>query len=270
MPLTTSAKQPTTMPTVFLDTSALKFGAERVIRGRVRPVTRRWGDKTVTIGVTQFLEHFPNSYARPELRRELGFLPLMAHLAKIGRIRLVTHIEVLEEFWGLPKTDDPRGVFYGAPIERVDGPFEYSRIMYGGPGSQDHQLDFLRHVSHPRYKQLQVAVGVNEQSGKYKNQLLDAFHVLCAEAAKAEYFLTLDQKLIRHVEQHKRWPPNTRVLSPRTLVRLLIQSRCLRLRDVWTFVRAERAARKNPLPDPHEDLVQLGKRLEKRGYYDKR
>lgn len=258
-------------PTVFLDTTALKFAAERIIRGRQRPVTTRWGDQTLTFNVTQFVEHFPNAYARPELQKEQRHLPLLAHLARKGRIRLVTHFEVYEEFWGLPKTDDSRGVFYGAPIERVNGPFEYSRIMCGwSPFPRDYQFEFLRGVSHPRYKQLQVAVGANEESRKFKNQLLDAFHICCAEAAKAEYFLTLDQKLIRHVSGHKRWPPTTRVLSPTELVKLLIRGRHVRFRDVLTYLRTERQARRKPPSGPYEDLVKLGKRREKRGYYDEK
>lgn len=257
-------------PLIFLDTSVLKHSADRLIRGRTHKVTRMWGDKPVTMDVTQFVEVYPNANVNSTLAEELQYLPYIADLAKTGRVRLTTHQEVKFEFWGLPKTDDPRGRFHGAPIEEGPDPFPYGRLIAGWSAvpKSDPQFDFVNGITHPRFQQLQQAVGAQASSGHYKNQLLDAFHLLCAETAAAEFFLTTDLKLVRHVSQHKRYPPACRVVSPAQLVHAMITQRQVRLRDVLGFViRTLRARRRPPSDSPMEELVALGKRLEKGGHF---
>src|ERR1700722_19644829 len=87
-------------PLIFLDTSVLKHAADRLIRGRRRKVTRQWGNTSVSMDVTQFVEVYPNARVQGPLVAELRSLPLIAGLAKTGRLRLVTHAEVQFEFWG--------------------------------------------------------------------------------------------------------------------------------------------------------------------------
>jgi hypothetical protein len=257
-------------PLVFLDTNVLKFAAERLIRGRVRPSTVKWGDQNVTMNVTQFVEVFPNARADSRLRAELQRLPFLAHLARTGKIRLATHTEVWWEFYGLPKTDDARGVFYGAPIERCSDPFPYGRIMAGGTTGReiDHQFEFLKGISQPRYNQLKIAVGVNAEAKGFKNQLLDAFHLLCAETSRADYFLTLDFKLLRHLSTHKRYPPLVDALSPRHLTNKLIRLRNAGVRDAFKYCWHQLRTRNSKTNDPYEQLVDFGKTLEDRGYFD--
>jgi hypothetical protein len=261
------------LPLIFLDTSVLKHASDRLIRGRIHKVTRSWGDKVVTMDVTQFVDVYPNASVRRPLADELRYLPFVAHLAKTDRLRLITHQEVEFEFWGLPKTDNPRGRFYGAPIERGPDPFRYGRLIAGWPAmaKTDPQFDFVKGITHPRFQQLQQAVGTHPNSRHYKNQLLDAFHIWCAETADAEFFLTTDLKLIRHVRQHKKYPPTCHVVSPAQLVRALAADRHLRLRDILQFVMRRLHARRQPPSDnPIEELVALGKRLEKRGHFEEK
>ena len=261
------------LPLIFLDTSVLKHSADRLIRGRIRRVTRTWGSKPVTMDVTQFVEVYPNARVHWPLADELRYLPLIADLAKTGRLRLVSHQEVEFELWGVPKTDDPRGRFYGASIERGPDPFPYGRLIVGWSAvvKSDPQFDFVKGITHPRFQQLKQAVGANAQSGSYKNQLLDAFHILCAETAVAKFFLTTDHKLIRHVSRHKRYQPTCRVVSPAQLVRALIADRDFRLRDALRFVfRTIRARWHPPSDNPVEQLVALGKQLEKGGHFGKK
>jgi hypothetical protein len=87
---------------------------------------------------------------------------------------------VRAEFWRLPKTDDPRGQFYGAPIEWGPDPLNYGRIMAGWSAihKTDPQLDFVKGITHPRFQELKLATEANPDSGTYRNQLLDAFHIL--------------------------------------------------------------------------------------------
>jgi len=260
-------------PLIFLDTSVLKHSADRLIRGRIHKMTRMWGDMPVTMDVTQFVEDYPNARVHRTLADELRYLPFIADLAKTRRVRLTTHQEVKLEFWGLPKTDAPRGIFYGAPIERGSDPFSYGRYIAGWSAiaKSDPQFDFVKGITHSRFQQLQQAVGTQANSSHYKNQLLDAFHILCAETVSAEFFLTTDLKLIRHVSRHRRYPPICRVVSPAQLVRALIVDGHLQLRDVLQFViRTIRARRRPPSDSPLEELVALGKRLEKGGHFDKK
>jgi hypothetical protein len=260
-------------PLIFLDTSVLKHSADRLIRGRKCKVTRQWGDIPVSVDVTQFVEVYPNARVKGPLTQEFPYLPLIADLAKTGRVRLVSHAEVRMELWGLPKTDDPRGLFHGAPIEWGPNPLEYGRVVAGWSAIQrtDPQLDFLKGITHLRFQELKVATGANPGSGKYKNQLLDAFHIWCAEEASAKYFLTTDLKLVRLISQHKAHPPSCRVITPSQLARSLITHRELRVRDAVRFVfRSIRARRHPPSNDPTEQLLALGKQLEKGGYYDRK
>jgi hypothetical protein len=260
-------------PLIFLDTSVLKHAADRIIRGRRRKVTRQWGSTSVSMDVTQFVEVYPNARVQEPLVDELRCLPLIADLAKTGQLRLVTHAEVTFEFWGLPKTDDSRGKFHGAPIDVGPDPLRYGRDIAGWSiMHSDPQYDLVRGLTHPRFQQLKQAVGASDSASKvYNNQLLDAFHIWCAEAASANYFLTTDLKLVRRVSQHKRHPPNCRLVTPAQLVRALINNQHLRRRDVFRFaVRAIRARRRPPSDHPEEQLVTLGKQLEKGSYFDKR
>jgi hypothetical protein len=258
-------------PVVFLDTSVLKHSADRLIRGRRRKVTRYWGDTPVTMDVTQFVEVYPNARVTGPLIEEFSLLPLIAGLAKTDRVRLVTHAEVRAEFWRLPKTDDPRGQFYGAPIEWGPDPLNYGRIMAGWSAihKTDLQLDFVKGITHPRFQELKLATGANPGSGTYKNQFLDAFHIWCAEAASAKYFLTTDLKLVRLISRYKSHPPACRVITPAQLITALIANRDIRLRDAVRFLIRSFRARRHPVSNhPSEQLLALGKRLEKDGYFD--
>jgi hypothetical protein len=65
--------------------------------------------------VTQFVEVYPNARVKGPLVKEFTFLPLVADLAKTGKVRLVTHAEVRMALWGLPKTDDAGACFRARP-----------------------------------------------------------------------------------------------------------------------------------------------------------
>jgi hypothetical protein len=257
--------------TIFLDTSALKHSADRLIRGRVHQVTRRSGAFSVTTGVTQFVEVYPNAKLPKQMATEVLLYPFFAYLAKRQQVKLITHHEVLAEFWGLPKTDDPRGRFYGAPIGMAPTPVPYSRVVFGlglRGEKRDWQFEFVRNLQHPRFLELRSAVGAQEVSRSFKNQLLDAFHIFCAENAQADYFLTTDMNLVSHVENHKRYPPLCKVVSPKGLLIQLATERKVRLRHVAGYaIDAFRSRNKPKSLSPLEDLVTFGRHLEKEGQY---
>jgi hypothetical protein len=251
-------------PLIFLDTSALKLAADRQVRGIQRRSTVRWGPHDVDMDWVQFVEVNPNANVYAGQRQHISALPMIAHLADRNRVRLTTHMEVLWELDRLPKHRDVRGRFYGVAIEDAPDPFEYSRVIASGlPPKRDWQMDFLVGLRESRFEQLKVAVGANPGSARYRNQLLDAFHIRCAEGAGAHYFLTLDEKLVRHVAGHRRAPPLCRVITPTSLRAELVSCGALRLRDRLAFHRFRREMRRRST-DPYSQLVDLGARMMRR------
>jgi hypothetical protein len=113
------------LPRIFLETSALKFASERILRGYRVPKVVRWGDTDVKIPMARWYEEYPNlrlGWRHWRQVLEISCLPSLAWMAGRGRIELLCTDEVALELRGLPKIDDPRGLFYGAPITWVNAP----------------------------------------------------------------------------------------------------------------------------------------------------
>jgi hypothetical protein len=215
-------------PAAFIDTVIIKYATEtQVLIPRKQRIN--WGgeERELTVhdfGVRRELEMLPDN----ELRREASLIRAVADLARNGRLRLVTQAEVIHESWTLPWVRG--GQLYGVQIEWVDAPLEYSRILgkiVPSPQSErrndmkESTVDFLRGINYPRFRQLQIACGAHQGDRVNENQLIDAFHVWCAEHARAEFFLTLDFKLIRTVGQHRRYPPSVQLVRPSELLAAL-------------------------------------------------
>jgi hypothetical protein len=180
-------------PTAFLDTTIMKLAADHVIRGFSRRRTVLWGPQTVTIPIVQYrvVPKLPKSGT--EQYADAAVLPLIAHLAVRGRIELLWHLDGIIEFAGLPHTHCPGGRFYGAPIRQVLPPKPLGRIIASGHKSmREHQYDFLKSMRPERFLELQVAVGVKTGAANTLNQMLDAWHIYCAEHVGATYFVTCD------------------------------------------------------------------------------
>lgn len=254
---------------VFLDTTVLKLAADRVIRGFTRQKTVMWGEDRATIPLVQFRTVWLP--AKPGAQAEdAALLPILAHLAIQNRIELLWHLDGALEFAGLPKTDSPQGRLFGAPITWAKDPGPWGRTIAGaGKSMKEHQLDFLRSHRDPRFLALQVAVGVKAGSNHADNQLLDAWHLWCAERAEADYFLTCDYKLIRHLDGHRRTQPNVSVVTPRQLLADLVQSRRVGVLDILRALGTELWLRFRRTPRMGlEGLAALGDDLEARNFYD--
>src|SRR6476469_8574122 len=112
-------------PRVFLETNALKFASERILRAYRVPKVVWWGSAAVTIPMVRWYEEYPRprlSRSQWPLIREISCLPSIAWMARQGHVELLCTEEVKIELRGLPKTHDPRGLFYGAPITWVKAP----------------------------------------------------------------------------------------------------------------------------------------------------
>jgi hypothetical protein len=188
---------------VFLDTNVLKFAATELPRLRPRKQSLDWGGKTIEVIVHDFVEVNPNELIEnPTLKTEVELLPRLAAIGKLGELKYVMNSETIEESWGLRNMDSKNGRFYGVPIEVVKAPFEYARIMAGGGVKpKERQFRFLASIRHERFLELQKMTGAYQGEQKLKklnrNQLLDAFHIWCAEHNGCEFLLTLDFKLIK-------------------------------------------------------------------------
>lgn len=146
---------------IFLDSSALKMAVQRRIIGRRRSKTLDWGDRKTVAEIVQFITVNPTANCHPRQRREARRLPIIAWLSLQGQVDLLTHAETLWEFFGLPRTDDSCGRFFGATVGSVESPFHCSRVLAGGgaPSSKDLQANLFANIAHKRFEQLKRATG---------------------------------------------------------------------------------------------------------------
>jgi hypothetical protein len=191
---------------VYIDTTVLKFSATQLPRYRPRTQKINWGGHAFETTVNDLVYINPNeSIKNPELKVETELLPILAEAGKAGIIKFVIQLEALIESWGIPKMKSETGTFYDAPYEYIEAPVKYSRTIAGGSlHPKEMQFRFLSSLKHKRFFELQKLTGAYQGIGKLnRNQLLDAFHLWCAEYNGCDYFLTLDFKLIRVIGKQK-------------------------------------------------------------------
>jgi hypothetical protein len=155
----------------------------------------------------------------PNLKAEAALLPQVAALSEADLVTFVTNVETKIEIMGIPDLDSNTGYFYGAKRELCKAPVIYSRILFGGIGNPlQAQYDFLCSLKHERFLKLQRITGAYQGQGKVnRNQLLDAFHLWCAENSKCNFFLSLDFKLAEVIKKSKS-KPFVRVVRPSELL----------------------------------------------------
>ena len=206
----------------YVDTNVLKLSATELHRFAPRKENINWGGKDIEIIVHDLVDINPNlGIKNIELKAEADLLPQLAQQSAAGRIKFVMQFEARMESWGIPNMDTKGGEFYGTDIVTIDAPFKYGRTVGGGPPQIDHQLNFLKSVEHPRFEQLQRITGAYQgQRPKNRNQLIDAFHLWCAEAAGVDFFLTLDFKLQNQIKLSKH-AVNIRIVRPSELLLIL-------------------------------------------------
>jgi|GEM_PF-1293288 len=204
---------------VFLDACVLKASADTRLVFRPERQIIQWGNREIEANI-----HRP-VYANQNIKylnqgkqgrfQDTIALRYIAALAKERKISLLSHAEVNFELMGLPRSKGKGPYFYGAPIQNIEGPFQYERIFVDFTG-RDHQFEFLCSVKHPRFLELQRACGAFQGHDRLpnRNQLIDAFHLLCAESANASYFLTLDDKLIRILSNHPKVKTKVICITP--------------------------------------------------------
>lgn len=211
-------------PVVFIDTNIMKFSATKLRRFRPRVQKLQWGDQEIETEVNDIIFLNPNKcIANPKLKYEVEYLPLLAAEGKNDKVKYVSQCEADFESWGIPNMDSMDGRFYGTPIDCIKAPIEYSRVLVSWmEDGRDLQYDFLSGINNERFIEIQKLTGAYQgKNKKNKNQLLDAFHLWCAEHAKCDYFLTLDLKLIKMVATNSKRNVNVKVIHPSELAAVL-------------------------------------------------
>jgi hypothetical protein len=192
---------------VYIDANVIKFSATKQLR--IVPKnekTRNWYGKVTGVLVNSIEYVNPNDWIQnTKLKKEAYLLMQIAKLAKQSRLQVVMNLETKLETWGLPRMASKTGEFYGAHIKHVDAPIKYERIIMGlGFDLKKAQYEFMKDIPNKRFLQLQKEIGAYQGKNKTNhNQLLDAYHIWCAEHNQCDFFLTLDFKLIKIVNKSK-------------------------------------------------------------------
>lgn len=211
-------------PRVYIDTCILKHSSIALRRLRPRQKRVAWGDKVHTVTVHDLVTFNPNDRITDRnLKVEVDLLSLLAEAGKLGEVKYVIQSETRFESWGLRNMDSVTDKFYGVPLEEEDPPIYYERCVLGFlvPDPKQAQFDFLTRIQDRRFLQLQRMTGAYQgKKPLVRRQLLDAWHLWCAEHNSCEYFLTTDFALIRTIANNKA-KPNVSLVKPSELIAAL-------------------------------------------------
>lgn len=232
---------------VFLDANIFKFSAvkKHVYAKHKKVIT--WGDfrKEIEYHVPYTLNDLSKIKTETQ-RRDAICLGMLAFLGKEKRVEYFLHRFVDDEVAGLPNMVSPSGRFFDCPIKWVVDPHPLmSGLVYGaGRTHKEHTLEFLTAIKEGRFKALAKLTGAYQGENRplNLNQVLDAYHLWCAEAAQIEYFLTMDYKLAKVVERGRQ-NLAVKIVTPQAALRLaMIQLGPFR--SVPLLIRAFRFAKR--------------------------
>jgi hypothetical protein len=200
---------------VYVDACVLKDGIQSVTRAV--PVPNAGIYRIADIHTRDRIKEKPGQEAK---LRELDSLPKIAELAKMGKIVLICQFEMIQELLGTVTIGPRKSCFDDVEIVEVEAPIQYSRFLTGpNQNAADIQYNFMCQIKNKRFQELQKATGAFQGNNALnRNQLADAFHIWCAEFNQAEYFLTMDFKLINITNSQKTNKPKVKVVRPTTLI----------------------------------------------------
>ncbi len=190
------------MKTVFLDTNIFKFGTTGVLEYGNYPGSASF------LGYRDPNEKLPEHMA-VEIRalREL----IKKHAAELS---FKTSIEVFLETMRCTTIGEKQSIFDGVQITPVKTPIQLDRPLI----NRSEDILIFSQIKHARFLELQKATGAFQGETIDENQLIDTLHIWTAENNLCDFFLTLDLKLVRQVQGHKKHPPRIVVASPSLLL----------------------------------------------------
>ena len=161
------------------------------------------------------------------LRREIEKLPqLSSILRSIGASLIMDH----DNFSEVRKAGRFRTeYFYNSDIKYANRPPESNTLLgcsgWLNPGPTDNQFhNFLRRLKNPRFLELAKYAGALQGTQDNYNQLADAYFLWCAEENRADYFLTLDFRLKRSMDNARRLSYYPKIVTASQLLAELQQA----------------------------------------------
>ncbi|WP_444940562.1 hypothetical protein ACJJI3_18825 [Microbulbifer sp. ZKSA004] len=205
---------------VFLDSNIIQHSATTyrtmdIYFGGAKP-----GEPLVRKGPIQAINKKPAK--NQKLRAEIDCLEELASKLKALRATLIMDFDnIYSEVRRAGRFR--KEFFYGSDIKYAERPPEFNTVL-GGPswlnsGPTDKQFhNFLHNLKHPRFLELAKFSGALQGKDANYNQLADAYFLWCAEINEADYFLTLDAKLERSINQAKSLVYKPNVISASQLL----------------------------------------------------
>lgn len=174
---------------VFIDTANIHQHATPLRWGKEER-TVEWGDEPATVEVTVPV---PAEDRADWVEEEMECLPGLADLVREGRVDLYegveTRLEAISQYAGdiSGRLGNP---FAGLETKMVDDPLYDGRVVVSGADDRDRE-EFLETDHDATFSAMKNNMGN-----------MDAYHVLSAERAGVEHFLTLDKNLRDAVREH--------------------------------------------------------------------
>lgn len=201
---------------IYLDTNILKFYSNNSVSTfKEKSSNLKWGDKVIENKIYELTNKNKNI-------EKLTDKELLNNIKKIENIfdnkllefymNLETKIEVMRI---LSKVNN-----LNIKINDAKAPIIYSRTLFSYKEEDKKlQIDFLKNIHNQRFLDIQKVVGAYQGKKEInENQLLDAWHLWCAEYNKCDYFLTIDCKLKRIIDNSKNFFMDVKVVTPKILL----------------------------------------------------
>jgi hypothetical protein len=238
-------------PRVFLDVTALK--ASRDAEVVMIPTTRslQWGPNNVDVTVHKPMRYNQNAKLLNVTRgggvqiddfRERSAHRFVARLADEGKITLLISDWLQIESWSVPRVGD----YYGSPIEVTDSPIPFGGVYLDGRHPEgDYPFEYLKFAVDldSRLRNIATKTGGCQAGTYHRQQLFDATHIWAAEHARADYLLTHDDKLVRHLRTQN-FQSSVQLVGTRQLLGELTSQHPTWLfsilRELWRLTRAHR------------------------------
>lgn len=199
---------------VFLDSNIVRHSARTYRTCDIYFGGAAHGEPLVRKGPIELVRKAP--IQDEPLRQEVEALPaLAAELKRVGATLLMDFHSTFEiKKAGRFRSD----YFHGSEIAYGKRPPAGVGISFTPKwmkaASEDSELGtFLSRIRHPRFQSLAKYAGALQSRRLNVNQLADAYFLWCAEENEADYFLTLDFRLVRSLSTAKSLSYKPRVVT---------------------------------------------------------
>ena len=214
---------------VYVDSNIVRHTGAYGFRWLPEEVTLQWGPHTIVQTVCRRYEIVDRmvEQADERLRKETVAARLLSQFDRLPNVTFMQHWETDWE-WRRRDSSWP-GIgspFRGVNMVEADSPVERFRVVAGRGAPEPERI--FDGIDHSRFVFLQQLAGVQPgmSAKKRASQLMDAWHLWCAEHNACDYFLTMDAKLIRLVGAPRRCssqePYGVQLLKPSVLLRRMV------------------------------------------------